>query len=179
MFPPIEDVYRLAPELVACFFGMLIMVADPFLPRERKGVAANLGLFGALAALVAILLAARHPGVGLYGLFVVDTFSVFLHMIIFGAAALVILAADEYLRQEGILQGEFYALVLFATCGMGIMAGATELMTAFVGLEISSISSYVLACYRRTVLKSHESAMKYFLLGSFATAFFLYGVAMV
>ncbi|HEV8383827.1 MAG TPA: NADH-quinone oxidoreductase subunit N [Candidatus Acidoferrales bacterium] len=179
MFPPIEDIYRLAPELVACLFGMLIMVVDPFLPRERKDISANLGLLGALASMAAIVLMARHPGAGMYGLLVVDKFSIFLHMIIFGAAALVILAADEYLKQEGILQGEFYALVLFATCGMGIMAGAAELMTAFVGLEISSISSYILACYRRAVLKSHESAMKYFLLGSFATAFFLYGVAMV
>ncbi len=179
MFPPMEDVYRLAPELVACFFGMLIMVADPFLPRERKDVSANVGLFGALVAMAAVLVMAQHPGAGMYGLIVVDKFSVFLHMIIFGAAALVLLAADEYLKQEGILQGEFYALVLFATCGMGIMASATELMTVFVGLEISSISSYILACYRRAVLKSHESAMKYFLLGSFATAFFLYGIAMV
>jgi NADH-quinone oxidoreductase subunit N len=171
--------YRIAPELVACFFGMLIMVVDPFVPREHKEVSANLGLLGSLAALASILLMARHPGAAMHGLLVVDTFSVFLHLIIFASAALVILISDEYLKREGILQGEFYALVLFATCGMGIMASATELMTVFVGLEISSISSYILACYRRAALKSHESAMKYFLLGSFATAFFLYGVAMV
>lgn len=171
--------YRMAPELVACFFGMLIMVVDPFVPRERKDISANLGVLGSLAALASILLMVRHPGEGMYGLLVVDSFSVFLHLIIFAAAALVILASDEYLKREGILQGEFYALVLFATCGMGIMTSATELMTVFVGLEISSIASYILACYRRATPKSHESAMKYFLLGSFATAFFLYGVAMV
>jgi NADH-quinone oxidoreductase subunit N len=171
--------YRMAPELVACFFGMLIMVVDPFVPRERKGVMGRLGLAGALGALVTVEWMSRNAGAAMNGLLVVDEFSVFLHMIIYGAATLVILGSYDYLERENLQQGEFYALVLFATCGMGIMASATELMTVFVGLEISSISSYILACYRRAALKSHESAMKYFLLGSFATAFFLYGVAMV
>ncbi len=69
--------------------------------------------------------------------------------------------------------------MLFATAGMGVLAGAQELLTAFVGLEMSSISSYILAGYRRDSMKASESAMKYFLLGSFATAFFLYGIALV
>src|SRR6267378_7984188 len=69
--------------------------------------------------------------------------------------------------------------LLFATAGMGVLACAQELLTAFIGLEMSSISSYILAGYRRDALKSGESAMKYFLLGSFATAFFLYGIALV
>ena len=68
---------------------------------------------------------------------------------------------------------------LSATAGMGIMSSAAELMTAFIGLEMSSISTYILAGYRRDAPRSNESAMKYFLLGSFATAFFLYGVALV
>ena len=78
----------------------------------------------------------------------------------------------DYLDRENIQHGEYYALVLFATAGMGVMASAAELMTAFVGLEISSISTYILAGYRRDAPRSNESAMKYFLLGSFATAFF-------
>ena len=179
MFPPLQDVYRMAPELVACLFGMLIMVVEPFLSREHKEVTSNLGLLGSLAALASVLLMARHPGAAMHGLLFVDRFNVFMHLVIFGAAALVMLMSDDYLKREGILQGEFFALVLFATCGMGVMAGGTELITMFVGLEISSISSYILACYRRAALKSHESAMKYFLLGSFATAFFLYGIAFV
>ena len=84
-----------------------------------------------------------------------------------------------YLEREDLESAEFYALVLFATAGMGVLASAQELLTAFIGLEMSSISSYVLAGYRRDTLKSSESAMKYFLLGSFATAFFLYGIALV
>jgi len=92
---------------------------------------------------------------------------------------LVILAAGPYLDREQLPIAEFYALLFFATAGMGVLASAQELLTGFIGLEMSSISSYVLAGYRRDSLKSSESAMKYFLLGSFATAFFLYGIALV
>jgi len=91
----------------------------------------------------------------------------------------VVLAAEPYLDREKLPIAEFYALLFFATAGMGVLASAQELLTAFIGLEMSSISSYVLAGYRRDSLKSSESAMKYFLLGSFATAFFLYGIALV
>src|SRR6266436_625563 len=90
-----------------------------------------------------------------------------------------VLAAGPYLERERLPFAEFYALLLFAAAGMGVLASAQELLTAFIGLEMSSISSYVLAGYRRDALKSSESAMKYFLLGSFATAFFLYGIALV
>ena len=87
--------------------------------------------------------------------------------------------APSYLDREGLPHGEFFALVLFATAGMGVMASAQELITGFVALEVSSISSYILASYRRESKKSDEAAMKYFLLGSFASAFFLYGIALV
>ncbi len=94
-------------------------------------------------------------------------------------AFLVILASESYLERENLDSPEFLALLLFATAGMGVLASAQELLTAFIGLEMSSISSYVLAGYRRESSKSSESALKYFLLGSFATAFFLYGIALV
>ena len=84
----------------------------------------------------------------------------------------------HYLQREQLDAGEFCALILLATAGMGVMAGSQELLTAFVGLEMSSIASYVLASYKRDEPRSNEAAMKYFLLGSFATAFFLYGIAL-
>jgi NADH-quinone oxidoreductase subunit N len=92
---------------------------------------------------------------------------------------LVILSSDSYLQRENLDGAEFYALILFATTGMGVLASAQELLTAFIGLEMSSIASYILAGYRRDSIKASESAVKYFLLGSFATAFFLYGIALV
>jgi NADH-quinone oxidoreductase subunit N len=108
-----------------------------------------------------------------------DTYSLFFHWLVGLVSFLVILSADSYLQREGLDSAEFYALILFATAGMGVLASAQELLTAFIGLEMSSISSYILAGYRRDSIKSSESAMKYFLLGSFATAFFLYGIALV
>src|SRR5712664_131737 len=114
-----------------------------------------------------------------FGLIQMDGFSVFFHLLVGLVSFLVVLAADSYLEREHLQPAEFYALVLFATAGMGVLSSAQELLTAFIGLEMSSISSYVLAGYRRDSLKASESAMKYFLLGSFATAFFLYGIALV
>lgn len=178
-FLPAADYLRLAPELVACAFGILLMLAEPFVARARKGVLAQVALLGALAALGAVPLAAQVPGGGFFGLIRADDFSFFLRLVVYAVAVMAVLASHEYLEREGLPQGEFFALLLFATSGMGIMAAANELVTAFVGLEISSIASYVLAGFRRNALKSNESALKYFLLGSFATAFFLYGVAMV
>ncbi|MGH9492726.1 MAG: NADH-quinone oxidoreductase subunit N, partial [Terriglobales bacterium] len=94
-------------------------------------------------------------------------------------AALVILASLEYLDQQEIRGGEFYGLVLLGAVGMVLMSSAVELVLIFIALEISSISTYVLAGFRRRVAASAESSLKYFLLGSFATAFFLYGVALM
>ena len=179
MFPPMEDLLRLAPELIAAGVGTLIMVLDPLIGRTKKIWMARLALAGALASLVSFYWAGGLPGTAYYGLFLVDGFSIFLRVLIYAVVTLAILGSSDYLERENIQMGEYYALLLFASVGMGIMAGANELMTAFVGLEISSIASYVLAGFRRNALKSNEAAMKYFLLGSFATAFFLYGVAMV
>jgi NADH-quinone oxidoreductase subunit N len=119
-----------------------------------------------------------YPGNAYSGLFRNDTFSLFVHELVCLLAFLAILGSKAYLKREDLDPGEFCALILFATAGMGVMAGAHELLTAFVGLEMSSISSYILVSYKRDNPRSNEAAMKYFLLGSFATAFFLYGIAL-
>jgi NADH-quinone oxidoreductase subunit N len=178
MFPPIQDLYRIAPEIVLCGFGMLVMLLSPLVPRPPQSVLAGVALVGAALALVATIFPALHPGVAYSGLFRADTFSLFVHWIVCGAAFLAILGSIDYLKREDLDAGEFCALILFATTGMGVMAGAHELLTAFIGLEMSSIASYILASYRRDAPRSNEAAMKYFLLGSFATAFFLYGIAL-
>ncbi|HEX4075229.1 MAG TPA: NADH-quinone oxidoreductase subunit N [Candidatus Acidoferrales bacterium] len=169
---------RLFPEAVLCAFGLLIMVVDPFVGPARQRVLGWIGFVGALAALAAVYVPARHMGMAYSDLISTDAFSVFVHVVVIAAAAIAILGSIDYLDQQGIQRGEYYALVLFATAGMGILAGANELVTAFVGLEMSSIASYVLAGFRRRAKPSNEASMKYFLLGSFATAFFLYGIAM-
>jgi NADH-quinone oxidoreductase subunit N len=178
-FEQLENLYRLAPEIVLCGTGILIMLVDGFLSAANKKAMGWLAFAGTLVALAAIGLSARHEGPAYSGLIVVNPFSLFLHTIVVGVAALAILGSFHYLDEERIQRGEYYALILFASAGMGILAGANELVTAFLGLEMSSISSYVLAGFRRSALKSNEASLKYFVLGSFATAFFLYGIAMV
>ena len=175
----IANLHRVAPEIVLCFFGIVIMMADPFVTRARQKSLGWLAFIGTLLALFAVHLANDFQGAAYSNLISTDTFSVFVHVIVIVAAALIILGSLDYLDQEGIQRGEYYALVLFAAAGMGILAGANELVTAFVGLEMSSISSYILVGFRRRATASNEASMKYFLLGSFATAFFLYGIAMI
>jgi NADH-quinone oxidoreductase subunit N len=175
MIPGLIDVRRVLPELCWCGSGVLLMLLQPFI-KNRQGLT-FIAMIGVTAGTLATSLAAGGPGFS--GLVQFDTFSMFFHWLVGLIAFLVILASDSYLQREALEPAEFYALILFATAGMGVLASAQELLTAFIGLEMSSISSYVLAGYRRDSIKSSESAVKYFLLGSFATAFFLYGIALV
>src|SRR5213080_1414802 len=177
MFPRAIDMYRVLPELMWCGFGVLVMFLQPFV-RGRQFFT-FLALLGSLARTVAAATAFLHGGPGFYGLVQSDSFSFFFRLLVGSVSFLVVLAAGPYLDREKLPIAEFYALLFFATAGMGVLASAQELLTAFIGLEMSSIASYVLAGYRRDTLKSSESSLKYFLLGSFATAFFLYGIALV
>jgi NADH-quinone oxidoreductase subunit N len=176
-FPNTSDMLRVLPELIWCGFGALLMLLQP-LVKSRKALT-TVAVVGALAGICGNFYAVHNPGSAFSGLVAADPFSIFFSHLVGLVAVLVILAAAPYLDRERLADAEFYALILFATAGMGVLASAQELLTAFIGLELSSISSYILAGYRRDTLKSGESSMKYFLLGSFATAFFLYGIALV
>src|SRR5438874_5803175 len=177
MFPRAIDMYRVLPELMWCGFGVLVMFLQPFV-RGRQFFT-FLALLGSLAGTGAAFASFLHGGPGFSGLVQSDSFTFFFRPLVGSVSFLVVLAAGPYLDREKLPIAEFYALLFFATAGMGVLASAQELLTAFIGLEMSSISSYVLAGYRRDSLKSSESAKKVFLLGSFATAFFLYGIALV
>jgi NADH-quinone oxidoreductase subunit N len=175
MTPKAADLIGILPEIIWCGFGVLLMLLQPFL-KNRQGLTL-FAMVGAAAGTLATYFGQSSSG--FFGLVQFDMYSIFFHWLVGLVAFLVILAADSYLERENLAPAEFYALILFATAGMGVLASAQELLTAFIGLEMSSISSYVLAGYRRDSIKSSESAVKYFLLGSFATAFFLYGIALV
>ena len=177
MIPGFADLYRVLPELVWCGFGVILMLLQPFL-KSRQALT-FLAMVGAAAGTLITFSRLCIPGTGFFGLIQNDTFSLFFHWLVGLVSFLVILGSDSYLQRENLEGAEFYALILFATAGMGVLASAQELLTAFIGLEMSSISSYILAGYRRDSIKASEAAVKYFLLGSFATAFFLYGIALV
>jgi NADH-quinone oxidoreductase subunit N len=176
----IDDYIRILPELVLTAFGLAVMILDPLLPigKSRKGLGI-LSLVGTLAAMGAAFYQANYQGLAWFKMVRVDSFSIFFHILIPAIAAVCILASLEYLDQQNIKSGEYYGLILFGTVGMVLMSSAIELVLIFIALEISSISTYILAGYRRRTAIGSESSIKYFLLGSFATAFFLYGVALM
>ncbi len=138
-----------------------------------------IALVGVLAGLAATAYQTGFYGSAFYNMVRVDTFSVFFHFVVLLIALVVILTSFDYLEVQRIHSGEYYGLILFGTVGMMLMSSAVELVLIFIALEISSISTYILAGLRRRAAESAESSLKYFLLGSFATAFFLYGVALV
>jgi NADH-quinone oxidoreductase subunit N len=178
--PQAADYMRILPELVLSIFGMLIMVVDPLLdPETSHQSLGTIALIGTLVALASTFWMAQYPGTAFWNMVRVEDFSVFFHFLVIAIAAVAILSSFEYLRVQRIRAGEYYGLILFGTVGMGLMSSAIELVLIFIALEISSISTYVLAGFRRRDAASSEASLKYFLLGSFATAFFLYGVALM
>jgi NADH-quinone oxidoreductase subunit N len=180
MLPQGADYMRILPELVLSIFGMLIMVVDPLLDEESSHQSlGTIALIGTLAALASTFWMAQYPGTAFWNMVRVEGFSVFFHFLVIAIAAVVVLSSFEYLKVQRIRAGEYYGLILFGTVGMCLMSSAIELVLIFIALEISSISTYVLAGFRRRDASSSESSLKYFLLGSFATAFFLYGVALM
>ncbi|MGA8160184.1 MAG: NADH-quinone oxidoreductase subunit N [Acidobacteriaceae bacterium] len=172
---------RILPEIILTVSGILVMLADAMMAKgaSRKSLG-WLAVLGALAALAASLWQySLPPGTAYFDVVRTDAFSVFFHVLLAGIvlAALLITLDAVSDTTEGL--GELYTLMLFGGVGMMFMTCATELLLIFIGLEISSISTYIMAGFRRKSAKSPESALKYFLLGSFATAFFLYGIALI
>ena len=179
---PSADYIRILPELILVITGVLVMLIEPALgehdDRRNVGMLAFAGALLAVAATVYQALNHDVQGLGWFGMVRVDSFSICFHLIIGFVAATVVMASFEYLKAQDIRSGEYYGLILLGASGMMLMSSAVELVLIFIALEISSISTYVLAGFRRRALGSIESSIKYFLLGSFATAFFLYGVAL-
>ncbi|MGH9504171.1 MAG: NADH-quinone oxidoreductase subunit N [Terriglobales bacterium] len=171
---------RILPEIVLSVFGMAIMVLDPLVDeRGSQKLLGLLALIGSVTAIAAALCQSQYPGLGFWGMIKVDGFSTFFHVLVTVIVTVVILSSYEYMQVQQIRAGEYYGLILFGAVGMCLMSSAVELVLIFIALEISSISTYVLAGFRRRAAISSEASLKYFLLGSFATAFFLYGVALM
>jgi NADH-quinone oxidoreductase subunit N len=180
VLPQSADYVRILPEIVLSLFGIIVMLLEPLLDEETgQKVLGLIALFGALAGVASTWLMAQSPGLAFWNMVQVDGFSVFFHVLVIAIAAIVILSSYEYMAVQRIRAGEYYALILFGTVGMALMSSAVELVLIFIALEISSIASYVLTGFRRREAASAEASLKYFLLGSFATAFFLYGVALM
>lgn len=175
------DMYRILPEIILTLTGVLVMTVDAAMPH---GVSRRplgwLAAVGTTIALWASLWQLSLPvGTGFYGTVETTPFTVFFHVLICGIVLVALLLALDTLPEGSHHQGEYYALVTFGAVGMCLMTSAVELLVVFIALEISSIATYVLAGYRKRTAQGPEAAIKYFLLGSFATGFLLYGIALI
>ena len=176
-----SDSLRILPEIILTLTGILVMMIDASLPaawlRRPLGWVAAIGTTVALwASLWQLNLPA---GTAFSGTVETSPFTVFFHVLICGIVLVALLLALDSLPEDSHHQGEYYALVVFGAVGTCLLTSAVELLVVFIALEISSIATYVLAGYRKHTGQGPEAAIKYFLLGSFATAFLLYGIALI
>jgi len=175
---PEIDLISLAPVLVLSVFTMLVMLMDLFIGKNKSALV-FVALTGLLLAAVSSFAKTDWPVSSFGGSYVVDHMSVFFTMIFCLSSGLAILLSVEYNKRENIRVGEYYSLIMFCTVGMIILASSTDLIMIFLGIEIVSICLYVLAGIRRGDTRSNEAALKYFLLGAFATGFLLYGMTLL
>ncbi len=175
-----ENLTILLPEIALVATALMLLVLDALRPERR-------GAHFAFVTMVALGTAGylswaqwgQDPVSGLGGMVVADRFGLFVRWVILLAAGLATLTAHGYLKPRGMDRAEFYALILLSTSGMTLLAVSSDLVMVFLSIELLSLSLYVLAGFDRTRLEAQEAAMKYFLLGAFSAAFFLYGVAYV
>ena len=176
---PVVSLRVIAPAAILAITGFVLMLLDLLPPRGRREHMAFVGLAGVVVALVSAVLLWGSDVTGFQGMAVLDNLTLFATLVIGYATGLVLLESIDYLKRRGMESGEFYILVLFAAAGMVIMAGANDLIVVFLGLETMSLALYVLAGFFRTEIQAGEASMKYFLLGAFASGFFLYGIALI
>jgi NADH-quinone oxidoreductase subunit N len=167
----------LIPEIILTVLSLVILMAD--LVFKRKETLAFLSILSVCAAAYLALTVSSMSATAFNGMFISDGYSMFFKIIFFLNVILTILISIKYISIEKVNFGEYYSLILFSTLGMMIMASAGDLITLYLGLELMALSTYILAGFMRHDIKSNEAAMKYFLLGAFASALLLYGTSMI
>ena len=176
---PNTSISLILPELLVALAGVVVMVYDSFFPRQR-GVTGTISLAGLAAAAIVLgsMWGSLAPTGAWNGMIAHDNLRLSFSFVFLFVTAITILVSTVWEDNENVPAGEYHALLMFGTFGMMLMASGNDLVVIFLGLETLSISTYVMAGLRRGDLKSNESAMKYFILGSFASAFLLYGMAL-
>ncbi|MHB1756287.1 MAG: NADH-quinone oxidoreductase subunit N [Leptospirillum sp.] len=165
------------PEIYLTFFGCVILILDTMIPNEKRSWLAYFTIASLIFAMIASY-GLNGKGLPLYqGLYIIDPFSNFFKMIIYVAAIITILFSLPYLDREDIHIGEYYAFILFSTVGMMVMVSAGDLITLFLGIELMSLCFYVMVGLKRGSHRSVEASFKYFLLGAFSAAIFLFGIS--
>jgi NADH-quinone oxidoreductase subunit N len=166
------------PLLIVCGVAFALLLLDLVLPHSKKHWTGYIALAGVAWAFARAAGQWGSEQRGYADMVVLDDLSTLFNLLFLASTFVTILLSEPFLRSENVEQPEYYALLLFCTAGMMLLASALDLITLFLGIEVLSISLYVLAGYRRGSDASNEAAMKYFLLGAFASAILLYGIAL-
>jgi len=174
-----NSIYALSPVLIIVAASLLVLLLEVFLKRENKNYIAYISLIFLIACAAVCVQFWNKVYSYFDGNLILDNLALFFSFILILATFLIILISMKYLTLQDTNYGEYYALLLFALSGMIIMVSSQDLIVIFLGLEVLSISSYALAGLRRSDEKSSEAAIKYFLLGSFASAFLVFGIALL
>lgn len=174
-----SDLLTILPVLIVVTWALLLLVVDLWIPKQNKGLTALLAVIGLAVALGASLATSGSTTLAFNQMVVSDGFSDFLHILFLGSGMAAIALSYDYLKRMQIERGEYYVLLLFSIAGMMLMAQAYNLIMVFLALELLSIPIYVLAGFASGRSISEESALKYFLMGAFASGFILYGTAMI
>src|SRR5678815_1051261 len=180
---PIINWSLIAPEVIVCLAAVVVMLVDAFARPTQRWITGTISLVGVVAAAVStIWLWVTGAGAGaadaFSGMIVLDELRLGFTLIFLLVSGLTLLISTVWVNGENLPAGEFHSLLLFATVGMMLMASGNDLVIIFLGLELLSIAPYVLAGFTRSDILSHASSLRYFILGSFSSAFLLYGIAL-
>jgi NADH-quinone oxidoreductase subunit N len=175
----LQDLNAMLPLVILIAWASLLLIADLFIPRERKSITALLAALGLLVALVVVIVRCSQTYTAFNGMITIDGFATYLQVLFIVSGLLAIILAYDYLKRMNLERGEYYILLLFSIVGMMLMASAADLIVVFLALELLSIPLYVLTGFAVPRLESEEASLKYFLLGSFSTGILVFGIAMI
>ncbi|HYU79150.1 MAG TPA: NADH-quinone oxidoreductase subunit N [Vicinamibacterales bacterium] len=166
------------PVICVSLAGLVVMLAESFRGRNERMPIGGLAVIGLVGAAIATVLLWDRNATS-FGVVTADNFALFVNLVLIAVGLLTVFFSSQTIERDRLPAGEYYALVLFSVVGMMLMVQATDLLLLFLALETMSIAVYVLTGIRRDQPASTEAAFKYFLLGAFASAFFLYGIAFI
>ncbi len=174
-----SDFVALLPEIILCVFALLITVYDFMSKRTNKALISYMSQVAFFVTLIATFTLIGNNYTAYSGMFVIDTFAIFIKVVILLVAMISVAASHRFITDEGYESGEYYILIMFSVLGMMIMASATDLISVFVGLELMAIPCYFLTGFFKKQNRSIEGALKYFLMGAFSSAVLAYGISFV
>ncbi|MHB1120645.1 MAG: NADH-quinone oxidoreductase subunit N, partial [Bellilinea sp.] len=173
------DFFSILPIMVVLVWALLLLVVDLWIPRERKSITALLSAVGLAVGVGVSLAQVGTTSLTFNGMIMLDDFAVYLNIIYLVSGIITIALGYDYLKRMGIERSEYYFLLMISISGMMLITQAYHLIVVFLALELMSIPLYILAGFARPRLDSEEASLKYFLLGTFSSAFLLYGIALV